>query len=74
MRVPAGGHYDSYRMQADLEDVARDPAAPGVDVVRRLPKRVVGSPVGRGRPSDDLASLRAFAAISVDAIARGSSR
>lgn len=46
LSVPEGGYYDRYRMQADLDEVSRDPAVPGVDFFRALPKRVVESPVG----------------------------
>lgn len=46
LNVPAGGYYDRYRMQADLDVVAGDPGVPSVDFFRALPKRVVESPIG----------------------------
>ncbi|MEZ5120704.1 MAG: hypothetical protein R2736_03855 [Solirubrobacterales bacterium] len=33
-------------MNADLSEVAADPAVPSVDFLRTLPKRVVESPIG----------------------------
>ncbi|MCA8335243.1 hypothetical protein NUJ28_29035 [Burkholderia multivorans] len=44
--VPAGGYYDRFRMNPDLDGVARDPAAGNVDFFRRMPKRIVESSVG----------------------------
>ena len=44
--VPRGGLYDRYRMDTDLEEVARDPRVSGVDFFRRLPKTRVESPIG----------------------------
>jgi hypothetical protein len=46
VHVPQGGYYDRYRMRADLDEVAQDPAVPSVDFFRTLPKRVVESPIG----------------------------
>lgn len=47
VRVPAGGLYDRYRMNTDLDEVAKDPRVPGVEFFRQLPKTAVESPVGR---------------------------
>ncbi|MER6987636.1 acetoacetate decarboxylase family protein [Saccharopolyspora hirsuta] len=44
--VPKGGLYDRYRMDTDLDEVARDPRVRGVDFFRRLPKTRVDSPIG----------------------------
>lgn len=44
--VPAGGYYDRFRMNPDLDEVARDLAAGGVDFFRRIPKQLVQSRVG----------------------------
>ncbi len=44
--VPEGGLYDRYRMQTDLEDVARDPRVQGVDWFRDQPKTEVQSLIG----------------------------
>ncbi|MFF7472190.1 acetoacetate decarboxylase family protein [Streptomyces sp. NPDC008092] len=44
--VPKGGLYDRYRMDTDLDEVARDPRVSGVDFFRRLPKTKVDSPIG----------------------------
>ncbi|MFF0969463.1 acetoacetate decarboxylase family protein [Streptomyces sp. NPDC003703] len=44
--VPKGGLYDRYRMDTDLDEVARDSRVSGVDFFRRLPKTRVDSPVG----------------------------
>jgi hypothetical protein len=44
--VPRGGLYDRYRMNADLDEIARDPRVEGVDFFRRLAKTRVDSPVG----------------------------
>lgn len=44
--VPRGGWYDRYRMDTDLDEVARDPRVSGVDFFRRLPKTRVCSPIG----------------------------
>ncbi|MBU9662778.1 acetoacetate decarboxylase [Burkholderia multivorans] len=46
VEVPAGGYYDRYRMNPDLDEVARDPAAGNIDFFRRIPKRLVASTVG----------------------------
>ncbi|QLL08650.1 acetoacetate decarboxylase family protein [Mycobacterium vicinigordonae] len=44
--VPKGGLYDQYRMDTDLDAVARDPRVSSVDFFRRLPKTRVDSPIG----------------------------
>ncbi|MFD7458788.1 MULTISPECIES: acetoacetate decarboxylase family protein [unclassified Streptomyces] len=44
--VPKGGLYDRYRMNPDLDEVARDPRVSGVDFFRQLPKIKVDSPIG----------------------------
>ncbi|AJE47078.1 acetoacetate decarboxylase family protein [Celeribacter indicus] len=44
--VPAGGYYDRYRSNPDLDEVARDPAAGNIDFFRRIPKQKVASRVG----------------------------
>ncbi|MFG3150185.1 acetoacetate decarboxylase family protein [Streptomyces sp. NPDC048243] len=44
--VPKGGLYDCYRMETDLDEVARDPRVSGVDFFRRLPKTKVDSAIG----------------------------
>ncbi|MEV4225480.1 acetoacetate decarboxylase family protein [Nonomuraea sp. NPDC049725] len=44
--VPKGGLYDRYRMDTDLDEVARDPRVSSVDFFRRLPKTPVDSPIG----------------------------
>jgi hypothetical protein len=44
--VPKGGLYDRYRMNTDLDEVARDPRVSGVEFFRSLPKAKVHSPIG----------------------------
>ncbi|NEA49132.1 acetoacetate decarboxylase family protein [Streptomyces sp. SID10815] len=44
--VPKGGLYDRYRMDTDLDEVARDPRVSGVDFFRELPKTKVDSAIG----------------------------
>ncbi|MFI6818950.1 acetoacetate decarboxylase family protein [Nonomuraea sp. NPDC050328] len=44
--VPKGGLYDRYRMDTDLDEVARDPRVSSVDFFRRLPKTRADSPIG----------------------------
>ena len=46
VQVPAGGYYDRFRMNPDLDEVARDPAAGNIDFFRRIPKQMVSSRVG----------------------------
>ncbi|KAJ5969561.1 hypothetical protein N7501_005809 [Penicillium viridicatum] len=46
--VPKGGYYDCYRMNPNLDEVARDPAVgPDIDFFRKFPKTLVDSRVGR---------------------------
>lgn len=45
--VPEGGYYDRFRMNPDLDEVARDPAAGDINFFRRIPKQKVESRVGR---------------------------
>ncbi|GAB3854464.1 acetoacetate decarboxylase family protein [Nocardioides maradonensis] len=47
--VPKGGLYDRYRMDTDLDEVAKDPRVPGVDFFRSLPKTEVQSAIGPTR-------------------------
>ncbi|MFC9473031.1 acetoacetate decarboxylase family protein [Nocardia sp. NPDC056952] len=44
--VPKGGLYDRFRMNTDLDEVARDPRVGNVDFFRQLPKIRVDSPIG----------------------------
>lgn len=44
--IPAGGYYDRFRMNPDLDAVARDPDAGNIDFFRRIPKQQVASRVG----------------------------
>ncbi|MEV7489698.1 acetoacetate decarboxylase family protein [Streptomyces sp. ARC12] len=44
--VPKGGLYDRYRMDPDLDAIARDPRVSSVDFFRQLPKIKVESPIG----------------------------
>lgn len=46
VRVLAGGYYDRFRMNPNLDEVARDPAAGNIDFFRRIPKQQVTSRVG----------------------------
>ncbi|KAJ5776780.1 Acetoacetate decarboxylase [Penicillium odoratum] len=46
--VPKGGYYDRYRMNPDLDEVARDPAVgTDIDFFRQIPKKLVDSRVGQ---------------------------
>ena len=47
--VPRGGLYDRYRMDTDLDEVAKDPRVPSVDFFRTLPKTEVQSAIGPTR-------------------------
>jgi hypothetical protein len=47
--VPEGGLYDRYRMDTDLDEVARDPRVRAVDFFRSLPKTEVQSAIGPTR-------------------------
>lgn len=44
--VPAGGYYDRFRLNPDLDQVAQDPAAGNIDFFRRIPKSLAPSRVG----------------------------
>ncbi|MER5689849.1 acetoacetate decarboxylase family protein [Streptomyces sp. NPDC002205] len=44
--VPKGGLYDRYRMNPNLDEIARDPRVSSVDFFRQLPKIKVDSPIG----------------------------
>ncbi|WP_280231804.1 acetoacetate decarboxylase family protein [Nocardia cyriacigeorgica] len=44
--VPKGGLYDRFRMNTDLDEVARDPQVSSVDFFRNLRKTRVDSPIG----------------------------
>lgn len=44
--VPKGGLYDRYRMNPDLDTIARDPRVGSVDFFRQMPKIKVDSPIG----------------------------
>ncbi|MEJ6550328.1 acetoacetate decarboxylase family protein [Corynebacterium sp. USCH3] len=46
VRVPAGGLYDRYRMNPDLDEIAKDPRVSSVDFFRDLTKTRVDSPIG----------------------------
>lgn len=46
VEVPAGGYYDRFRSNPDLDEVGRDPAAGNIDWFRRIPKQLVTSRVG----------------------------
>lgn len=46
VEVPEGGYYDRFRMNPNLDEVAKDPAAGNVDFFRRIPKQQVMSRVG----------------------------
>lgn len=41
-----GGYYDRYRMNPNLDEVAKDPTAGNIDYFRRIPKQLVASRVG----------------------------
>ncbi|KAJ9298199.1 hypothetical protein DTO271G3_3804 [Paecilomyces variotii] len=46
--IPKGGYYDRYRMNPDLDEVARDPAVVSdIDFFRKIPKKLVDSRVGQ---------------------------
>jgi hypothetical protein len=47
--VPKGGLYDRYRMDTDLDEVAKDPRVHSVDFFRTLPKTAVQSAIGPTR-------------------------
>lgn len=45
-KVPKGGYYDRYRMNPDLDEVAKDPAVGNIDFFRRIPKVMTETRVG----------------------------
>lgn len=46
VKVPLGGYYDRFRMNPDLNQVAKDPAAGNIDFFRKIPKTQIASRVG----------------------------
>ncbi|KTC43314.1 acetoacetate decarboxylase [Pseudomonas sp. ABAC61] len=46
VEVMEGGYYDRFRMNPDLDEVARDPIAGNIDFFRRIPKQIMDSRVG----------------------------
>lgn len=46
VEVIEGGYYDRFRMNPNLDEVARDPAVGNIDFFRRIPKHQVESRVG----------------------------
>lgn len=46
VKVPQGGYYDRFRMNPDLDEVAKDPAAGNINFFRKIPKKRVESRVG----------------------------
>jgi hypothetical protein len=46
VEVIEGGYYDRFRMNPNLDEVARDPAVGNIDFFRRIPKQQVESRVG----------------------------
>ncbi len=44
--IPTGGYYDRFRMNPDLNEVAKDPAVGNIDFFRRFPKQQMASRVG----------------------------
>ncbi|WP_130802816.1 acetoacetate decarboxylase family protein [Acinetobacter ihumii] len=47
VKVPKNGYYDRFRMNPDLNEVAKDPAAGNIDFFRKIPKKLVDSRVGK---------------------------
>ncbi|WHR57959.1 acetoacetate decarboxylase family protein [Acinetobacter haemolyticus] len=47
VHVPKGGYYDRFRMNPDLDEVAKDPAAGNIDYFRTIPKKMVETRVGK---------------------------
>ena len=45
--VPKGGYYDRFRMNPNLDEVAKDPAAGNIDYFRTIPKKLVDTRVGQ---------------------------
>ncbi|WP_152223262.1 acetoacetate decarboxylase family protein [Pseudomonas sp. SCB32] len=46
VEVIEDGYYDRYRMNPDLDEVAKDPSAGNIDYFRRIPKQLIASRVG----------------------------
>ena len=52
VEVLEGGYYDRFRMNPDLDEVARDPVAGNIDFYRRIPKQLMASRTyGPGAPN-----------------------
>ncbi|EPL5183236.1 acetoacetate decarboxylase, partial [Acinetobacter baumannii] len=47
VNVPKGGYYDRFRMNPNLDEVAKDPAAGNIDYFRTIPKKLVDTRVGK---------------------------
>lgn len=47
VNVPKGGYYDRFRMNPNLDEVAKDPAAGNIDYFRKIPKKLVDTRVGK---------------------------
>ncbi|KKW80582.1 acetoacetate decarboxylase [Acinetobacter sp. AG1] len=47
VNVPKGGYYDRFRMNPNLDEVAKDPAAGNIDYFRTIPKKLVETRVGK---------------------------
>lgn len=47
VNVPKGGYYDRFRMNPNLDEVAKDPAAGNIDYFRTIPKKLVNTRVGQ---------------------------
>ncbi|MGC4024305.1 MAG: hypothetical protein QM744_03630 [Mesorhizobium sp.] len=46
VKVPKGGYYDRFRMNPDLDEVAKDPAVGNIGLFRRIPKVMTQTRVG----------------------------
>lgn len=46
VKVPKGGYYDRFRMNPDLDEVAKDPAVGNIDFFRRIPKVMTQTRIG----------------------------
>ncbi|MEQ1311988.1 acetoacetate decarboxylase [Acinetobacter sp. XH1639] len=47
VKVPKGGYYDRFRMNPDLNEVAKDPLVGNIDFFRKIPKQLVDTRVGK---------------------------
>jgi hypothetical protein len=47
VKVPKGGYYDRYRMNPNLDEIAKDPAAGDIDFFRRFPKTQITTRAGQ---------------------------